>query len=265
MSMMQKIADIPEELLGNVPRRFDIIGDIAVVSIPAELGLYKLQVAEHIASMRGNIRGVLNKVTRLEGEHRVAGFEVLLGDAPVTTHEEFGFRYGMDLREVFFNGRLAFERQRVSSKVRIGEDVIVPFCGIGPFAIPAAAKGAKVVAIEKNPHACRWLFENVRLNQVGGNIHPILGDASDIGSFLKARFDRAIIPTPYGMDGFLEKLLPFVRKGGNIHFYTFKKRSQIEGLVEEYSDMGLDVVGHRRCGNIAPSISRWAFDMVKEC
>ncbi|WP_305065337.1 class I SAM-dependent methyltransferase [Methanococcoides sp.] len=264
MSMIQKIANIPEELLDQVPKRFDIVGDIAVVSVPAELELYKLPVAEHIASTRGNIRGVLNKVTKLEGEHRVAGFEVLLGDVPVTIHEEFGFRSGMDLREVFFNGRLAFERQRVSSKVRADEDVIVPFCGIGPFAIPAAAKGAKVVAIEKNPHACRWLFENVRLNNVDGNIHPILADASDIGSFLKARFDRAIIPTPYGMDGFLEKLLPFVRKGGNVHFYAFKKQYQIEGLMGQYSDMGLDVVEHRRCGNIAPSISRWAFDMVKE-
>ena len=264
MSMAQKIANIPEELLDQVPRRFDIIGDIAVVSVPDELELYKLPVAEHIASMRGNIRAVLNKVTRLEGEHRVAGFEVLLGDASVTTHDEFGFRYGMDLREVFFNGRLAFERQRVSSKVRAGEDVLVPFCGIGPFAIPAAAKGAKVVAIEKNPHACKWLFENVRLNRVGGNIHPILADASDIGSFLKARFDRAIIPTPYGMDDFLDKLLPFVRKGGNIHFYTFKKRSQLGGLMGQYSDMGLDVVEHRRCGDIAPNISRWVFDMVKE-
>jgi len=120
MSMVQKIAGIPEELLGQVPKRFDIVGDIAVVSVPAELELYKLPVAEHIASMRGNIRGVLNKITRLEGEHRVAGFEVLLGDAPVTTHEEFGFSYRMDLRDVFFNGRLrALFRKYIAGSIRM--------------------------------------------------------------------------------------------------------------------------------------------------
>jgi tRNA (guanine37-N1)-methyltransferase len=254
---------IPEDLCHLVPKRFDVIGDIAVVSIPPELEAHRVPVAEYIASKRGNIRAVLNKVTKLEGDHRVAGFELLLGDSSLTTHAEFGFRYRMDLKDVFFNGRLAFERERVASMVRKGEDVLVPFCGVGPFAIPAASKGAKVIAIEKNPAACRWLAENIQLNHVEGNIGPILADASCIGNFLKTKFDRAIIPTPYGMDHFLWEVLPLVRSGGPLHFYTFKAREEIDGLIGTYSDMGLEVTGYRRCGNVAPGISRWVFDMVK--
>lgn len=255
--------DFLEDVSDLVPKRFDVIGDIAVVSIPPELEEHKSSVAEYVASKRGNIRVVLNKVTKLEGDHRVAGLELLLGDSSLTTHMEFGIRYRMDLKDVFFNGRLAFERKRVASQVQQGEDVLVPFCGVGPFAIPAAVKGSRVIALEKNPAACKWLAENIRLNHVGGNISPILADASCIGNLLNAKFDRAIIPTPYGMDHFLGEVLPLVRRGGHLHFYTFKAREQIDGLIGVYSDMGLDVTGYRRCGNVAPGISRWVFDMVK--
>ncbi|AKB84217.1 class I SAM-dependent methyltransferase family protein [Methanococcoides methylutens] len=254
---------IPEDLCHLVPKRFDAIGDVAVVSIPSELEGYKIPVAEYISSKRGNIRAVLNKVTKLEGDHRVAGFELLLGDSSITTHVEFGFRYRMDLKDVFFNGRLAFERERVASMVREGEDVLVPFCGVGPFAIPAASKGAKVIALEKNPAACKWLAENIRLNHVEDNIDPILADASFIGNLLNSKFDRVIIPTPYGMDNFLECVLPFVKHGGNLHFYTFKTREDFEGVIDHCSEMGLEVTGYRRCGNVAPGISRWVLDMLK--
>lgn len=254
---------IPQELCHLVPKRFDVIGGVAVVSIPPELEARKIPVAEYIASKRGNIRAVINKVTKLEGDHRVAGFELLLGDSSITTHAEFGFSYIMDLRDVFFNGRLAFERKRVTSMVCGGEDVLVPFCGIGPFAIPAAAKGAKVIAIEKNPAACGWLNENIRLNHVENNMCPILADALSIRNLLTKEFDRAIIPTPYGMDNFLGYVLPLVRRGGYLHFYTFKAREEIEEFINDCSETGLDVTGYRRCGNVAPGISRWVLDMVK--
>ncbi|WP_445474297.1 class I SAM-dependent methyltransferase [Methanococcoides methylutens] len=263
MTSFKHLDDFPEDIRHLIPKRFDVIGDVAVVSIPPELSDHKFSIAEYISSRRGNLRSVLNKMTKLEGDHRVAGFELLLGDSSLTTHAEFGMRYKMDLMDVFFNGRLAFERKRIASQVQKGEDVLVPFCGVGPFAIPAAAKGAKVIALEKNPAACKWLAENIRLNHVGGNIMPILADALCIGNLLNAKFDRVIIPTPYGMDHFLEDVIPLVRGGGHLHFYTFKTREQIEGLIESYSDMGLDVISYRRCGNVASGVSRWAFDMVR--
>jgi tRNA (guanine37-N1)-methyltransferase len=76
-------------------------------------------------------------------------------------------------------------------------------------------------------------------------------------------FDRAVVPTPYGMDKILETIADAVRMGGVVHFYTFKKRQQIEGLSKKYMDMGLEVRLCRRCGNVAPGVSRWAFDLVK--
>jgi tRNA (guanine37-N1)-methyltransferase len=54
-----------------------------------------------------------------------------------------------------------------------------------------------------------------------------------------------------------------VKVGGWLHFYTFEKRDQIEALRRGYENMGLKVMQYRRCGNVAPGVSRWVFDMVK--
>ncbi len=76
----------------------------------------------------------------------------------------------------------------------------------------------------------------------------------------ETRFDRAVVPTPYGRDDILGAISPIVKAGGAIHFYTFKKRHQIEGLIREFEGRVL-TVDHRRCGNVAPGVSRWAFDL----
>ena len=254
---------IPQEQLQKVPRRFDIIGDIAVLSIPQELDEYKEEIAYAITNMMGNVKTVLNKVSTLEGEHRVAEPETIAGQGTVTTHRENGFAYRMDLKKAFFNPRLAFERRRVASCVKPGEDVLVPFSGVGPFAIPVAAAGANVLAVEINTEACRLFRENCGLNRVAGQVRIINGDASSIPGMVRKEFDRAIIPTPYGMDHFLESTAGLVKKGGYLHFYTFKAKEQISGLVEDYMNMGYDVDFHRRCGNVAPGISRWVFDLKK--
>ena len=87
----QMSGTIPASLLHLTPKRFDIIGDVAVISIPPELDEFKDEIANTIVSKRGNINKVLNKVAKLEGENRVGGFERLLGSDAVTLHREFGF------------------------------------------------------------------------------------------------------------------------------------------------------------------------------
>ncbi|AKB16805.1 hypothetical protein MTHERMMSTA1_24250 [Methanosarcina thermophila MST-A1] len=277
---------IEEPLLQMVPKRFDYIGDVAIISIPPELEAYKATIASKLLSMRGNTRAVLNKVSKLEGEHRVADFELLLGESTETIHRENGYKYKLDVKKVFFNPRLYSERGRIASKITSGERIIIPFAGVGPFVLPAAGKGAKVYAIEINPDACACLKENIRINRLEGQvtviqedfkklfqpekIFPILNPskASEKPETGKndenCIFDRAIVPTPYGMDLVLERIIKFVRVGGYIHFYTFKAESQISELIEDYKEMGLEVEFYRRAGNVAPGISRWVFDLIKK-
>ncbi len=252
---------MPHDELRGFSGRFDVVGDIAILTIPPALQKYDHVIADAILKHRHGIRTVVNKSSHITGDFRTAHYKVIVGNDMVTTHREFGFSYHLDLTTSFFNPRLAQERMRVTGQVQSGENVIVPFCGVGPFAIPAAARDASVVAIEQNPDAFHWLKENIRENEVVGKIAAIRGDAFNPEILPAGLFDRAIIPTPYGWDHILDVIAPRVKSGGIIHFYTFKNRAQSEILKNEFVKRRYRVLIRRRCGNVAPAVSRWVFDL----
>lgn len=255
---------VPEECLNGLSNRFHVIGDIAVLSLPREAEPLKKVIADAVLSSGKSIRVVLNKTAKLQGDRRVAAFELLAGGSgTVTTHREFGFSYRLDVSTVFWSSSLSYERMRVARLASAGEEVIVPFSGVGPFAIPLAARGAHVLAVEKSSEACLYLAENARINRVADRIAIVNGDAFRVAEMLHKDFHRAVIPAPYGADNILERMQPLVKPGGSLHFYTMKKRHQIEMLKKSYEDMGLEVGFCRRCGNVAPAVSRWVFDLRK--
>jgi tRNA (guanine37-N1)-methyltransferase len=259
----QLAGKIPADLLPYVSDHFEVIGNVAVLVIPAVLEPYKNTLAQSIVARRKNIATVLNKTDKITGDSRTARYEVLLGDTSVTVHREFSFSYRIDVGSSFFSARMAYERKRVTDQAEPGEKVYVPFAGVGPFAIPAAARGAEVWAVEKNPDAFHWLEENVVLNHAGKNCHILQGDALDTALLPHTRFDRIIIPAPYGMDQALDVLLPLLSYGGMAHFYTFKTKEQVPSLIAVYEGKGLDVTFYSSCGNIAPGVSRWVFDLAR--
>jgi tRNA (guanine37-N1)-methyltransferase len=262
MKILDKLASlIPHDKLRDFSGRFDVIGDIAIVVLPPHLKKYDHIIANAILEHRHGIRIVVNKNSDVAGKFRTAHYAVIVGNGTVTTHHEFGFSYSFDLNSSFFNPRLAQERRRVTSQVEAGEQVLVPFCGVGPFVIPAAAHGATVVAIEQNPDAFHWFEENIRENKVIGKVAGIRGDAFNPEILTVGPFDRAIIPTPYSKDHILDLIAPRVKSGGLIHFYTFKNRAQSETMENEFVKRGYCVLTRRRCGNVAPSVSRWVFDL----
>ena len=264
MGLKDQLAEIlPVDILPYVSDHFEVIGDIAVLAVPAELEPWKQTIAQAIVSRRKNIAVILNKKEKVAGGSRTARYEVLLGKTTVTAHRESGFAYRLDVGRTFFSTRMAHERKRVTDQIGSGERVYIPFAGVGPFVIPAAARGAEVYAVENNPDAYRFLIENAALNHVSGNCHLLQTDAFDTAHFPQREFDRIIIPTPYGMDHALETFLPLLAKGGMVHFYTFKAKEQIPALIAAYEGKGLAVKYSAPCGNVAPGISRWVFDMAR--
>lgn len=265
MSLKKVLAGtIPPGKLALFSDRFEVIGDIAIVAIPPELDMYREDIALALISLRRNIRTVLRRSGMAGGDERVAPCEVILGSATRTEHREFGYRYQLDLATVFFTSRLATERMRVTGLVSAGERVLVPFPGVGPFVVPAADRGAKLVAVEKHPEAYCWLCRNLALNHVPDGVEAICDDAFRIPDLTSPGFDRVISPTPYGLDGILPVLSEMTRPGGTIHFYTFKKDPEIEPLSRQFSAMGLRPVSHHRCGYVAPGVGRYVFDLEKE-
>jgi tRNA (guanine37-N1)-methyltransferase len=256
---------MPADKLQDFSGRFDVIGDIAIVTLPPALHDNEQIIAEAILKHRHGIRTVVRKSAEVNGSFRTAKYTIITGTSTVTTHRENGFSYSLDLNTSFFNPRLAYERMRVTGQVKDGERLLVPFSGVGPFVIPAAARGAaSVVAIEQNPDACHWLEKNIKENHVSGRVTVIRGDVFNPSLLSAGPFDRAIIPTPYGRDEILGLVASWVRNGGTLHFYTFKNRAQSEILEHEFEKTGYRVLSRRRCGNVAPSVSRWAFDLLRE-
>lgn len=265
MSLRKILAGIiPDDKIALVTDRYEVIGDVAVIAIPSGLEAYKKDIALALLSQRRNIRTVLRKSGKREGDKRVASYEVLIGAGTTTEHREFGYRYQLDVATVFFNSRLATERMRVAEKITPGERVLVLFCGVGPFVVPAAARGASVVAVEKNPDAFEWLSGNLELNRVSDRVQAICDDAFLIPNLVSPGFDRVISPTPYGLDTILDLLAGMTKKGGIIHFYTFKSGQEIESLQEAFREKGLTADACFRCGYVAPGIGRYVFDLEKE-
>ena len=255
---------IPPDRLETFSGRFDVVGAVAIVALPPELLPYKIPIAESILTLRKNVRTVLNKIHKVRSDARTADYEILIGDTTVTEYREGGFRYRFDVMKVFFTSHLAHERMRVTGQIKCDERVLVPFCGVGPFVIPAAARGARVAAVEQNPYAISWLRENIVLNHMQDAIQTIHGDAWDTTLLPETPYDRIIIPTPYGMDAIFDVFAPRVREQGIIHFYTFKAGNEITNLIDRFREEGFDPAYYRSCGNVAPGIRRWVFDLIKQ-
>lgn len=103
--------------------------------------------------------------------------EVLAGkpEFEVTTSEN-GCLFRFDFSKVYWNSRLQTEHTKLVDSFDVQDVVADGFAGVGPFAIPAAAKKGclGVLANDLNPSSAASLRENVKLNKVGQRLIYIL-------------------------------------------------------------------------------------------
>jgi len=109
----------------------------------------------------------------------------------------------------------------------------------------------------------RYLLKNADLNHVTAHCHLCREMHSIRPLYRKSFFDRLIIPAPYAWTTHRVSCSRFLSRGGRVHFYTFKAKEQIPGLIAAFKGKGLTVTYSSPCGNVAPGISRWVFDMTR--
>lgn len=95
----------------------------------------------------------------------------------VTEVRQYGAKFKLDYSLVYWNSRLEHEHMRLISLFQAGETICDMFCGIGPFAIPAAQKGCLIYANDLNPDSIRFLKINAEINKVNDCIYPFNMDA----------------------------------------------------------------------------------------
>jgi tRNA (guanine37-N1)-methyltransferase len=254
---------LPPEKLLHLPKGFEVIGDIAIISIPPPLELEKYIIAEAFSALRKDVKTVLRKRHKIEGSARIADFELLLGDRTTTIHNENGCTFQLDVTKTFYSGKMHYERDRVAQKVKDGENVLVLFAGVGTFLIPIKKrKDVNITGLDNNRDACQFLQKNLELNHIEANI--VYGDARQINNLFKVSFDRIVMPAPYGQDFFLDIAHSILRPGGYVHFYTFKKDFEIPHFKRLLEKKGWNIDFFRDCGNVAPRVKRYVFDLKSQ-
>ncbi len=250
----------PEDLLGFRPS-FEVVGDIAMVEDrDAE------RVAAALMSTCKSIKTVIAPISDVEGEFRTRRFRHVAGEArTVTLHKEHGLRYRVDLEGAYFTPRLGTERLRIAGLVSPGEVVLDMFAGVGPFSLLLAKKGAKVIAMDKNPVAVKYLRENALLNKVNG-IEILEGDAAELALRYENRADHVIMNLPHSACEFLIPAMRAAKSQGMVHYYCiapdddlYRDLALIKKAAEEM-DLGAEVLYKEIVRSYAPHRSNVVID-----
>ena len=241
-----KLTESEMKLLG---RAFDYLGEIAIIEIPEELHPKEKLIGEALLEVHKALRAVFRKSGKVSGEHRTRSLKRIAGTGTAeTTYKENGCAYHFDAEKVFFTGRLSTERQRVSDLIGKKEKVLDMFAGVGPYTILIAKEHpeAKLTAIDINEAAINYLQKNAELNKVSEQIMVIVGDASEVASKLKQKFDRIIMNLPAGCRGHIPAAVKSLKKKGVIHYYFFsgtseEAKEEAERVFSDYSSKILNI------------------------
>jgi tRNA (guanine37-N1)-methyltransferase len=268
---------IPENLLSNLPRSFDVVGDIAIIELPPDLTEFSLLIGDGVMRMDPHVRLVLRKSGEVAGTFRTRKLELMAGTGGTeTVHKEFSCLFQLDVAKAYFNPRLSHERIRIATQVKEGEHVFDMFAGVGPYSILIAKTEAtsKVYSVDINPDAFRYLKQNTLLNRVADRVIPILGDAGQLAAGgLRGTANRVIMNLPSMSDRFLGAAVQaLVEDGGVIHYYKFASRSEniqdirrgVKSIVESQGRFVNSFQFSDIIKEVAPNRVQVAIDIVVE-
>jgi tRNA (guanine37-N1)-methyltransferase len=209
---------LPADLLGEEPA-YERIGDVALVD--EDDPERARAVADALVESDLPIESVLDRASKVKGDHRVREWTVLAGDTR-TVHREYGFEYVLDLATVYFSPRLATERHRVAEQVAAGERAFDMFAGVGPFVIPFAARGATCVGTDLNEAAVAFCRENAERNGVADRVTAIAGDVREVAPDYADWADRLVMNLPHSADEFLETAVGLAGEDCTLHYYDIQ-------------------------------------------
>jgi tRNA (guanine37-N1)-methyltransferase len=196
------------------------------------------------------IQTVVNKTDAIQNDYRTMQLEVLAGNDSLRTMViESGLRFQVDLGAVYWNSRLATERQRLINNIFRDSDVVCDmFSGVGPLAISAAKKVKYVYANDINPTAVEYLERNMVLNKLERKIEVFNMDARRfISSIYSSQHvhpvTQIVMNLPNDAAEFLDVFRGILRNSQSglryvmpmIHVYGFSKAEDPEHDFNEVS------------------------------
>jgi len=260
---------LSQSQLASLTKSFDIIGDIAILEIPASLQKHELKIAKAVSAVHPNVKCVCKKTSGMQGKFRIRKVKVLLGRRSTSTlYTENGMRMLVDISKMYFSPRLSTERKRIAEMVREKENVLVLFSGCCPYPliISKFQPDCKITAIELNPKAHESALKNIALNKAG-NITAILGDARKVVKRSHNRYNRICMPLPKGAEKFLAAAFCAAKPNCTVHIYSFGPRENPCGKVleaiekqAEKSKRKIQILNKKMVRPFAPGIEQWVID-----
>mgnify|MGYP000305147118 CR=1 FL=1 len=248
---------------------YEIIGSrekaVAIVEISEDERKRQKEIVKEIMRRHKHVKTVLKKLSERKGIERIRSYRILAGEKNTEVmHVEYGYKLFLDPRKVYFSPRESTERQRIASLVKEGETVMVMFAGVGPFAIAIAKKQTKVeriIAIEINRHAVKYMKRNVKANKLEDKIIVVLGDVREKCQDFYGKCDRVVMPLPHKSELFLDIALKCLKNGGWIHLYVIKKEEDVEGFAREIaSAINAKEYFVKRVLPYAPRVNKYCID-----
>jgi tRNA wybutosine-synthesizing protein 2 len=262
-----KALEISEDLMGYLPRKWELLGDVLLLKLPLELEDFKEEIAKVYAKELG-AKTVLEDLG-IEGMLREPHVEILWGAETETIHKENGVKFKLDCAQVMFSSGNVDERIRMATISKPDEVVVDMFAGIGFFSIPMAvhSKSKKIYALEINPIAHHYLHENVLLNGVENIIEPILGDNRNFKQ--KGIADRIVMGYLEDTHLFLPKAFEILKeKGGVIHYHEkcpneILDKRPLENVKKVVKEKGyeLELINQKNIKSYAPGVSHVVLDV----
>ena len=119
---------------------YDIVGNIAIVKFSRDEKLKnKKKWALEFLRSKKDVKTVLEKSSGFSGRLRTQKTKYIAGESTKEVlYKENGCEFRFNVDSCYFSPRLSSERAEIASEVRSGENVLVMFGGVAPFAIVIA-------------------------------------------------------------------------------------------------------------------------------
>ena len=262
---------LPSEIVNQVNRSFEIVGDIAIIELKEELQKYDKQIGDALLKTNPNIKTILKKSGIHTGEFRTQKMDYVCGEnRKETLYLENGIKLKLNVEEVYFSSKLGTERMELSKKIKENSNILVMFSGCGPYTFNILKRQPninKIDSIEINPIGHKYALENLELNKnllkKSNEFKSIIEDLKEKKQLIKEKeiiknlnkekinfycgdvrkiidnelkdqkYDEIFMPLPKDAQLFLDSAFKAANKNCLIHMYNFLHENEFPNLSED--------------------------------
>ena len=210
---------------------YNLIGNLAIIKFPRGEKLRdKKEYAKRFLLEHKAVRTVLDE-GKFKGRLRTKTTKYIAGErTKEALYRENDCLFRLNVDTCYFSPRLSTERLELAKKVKKGEDVLVMFGGVAPYAIVIGkhSKAKKIVSVEISRECNKYAKENIKRNKLE-NVEIVRGD---VRKKVCGKYDRVIMAPLNLKRTFFDVGFGAVKKGGTLHCYGFYPAEEKKDFVE---------------------------------